>query len=85
MNVSSIKLSLLIFLMLAAASEVCAQTSARFSGTVKDQSGGTVAGASVTLTNQATNVNQATKTDGEGNYLFARVEAGTYRLTVEHG
>ncbi len=61
-----------------------AQTAARLTGTVKDQSGGTVAGATVTLTNQATNVNRVVKSDGEGNYLFALVDAGTYKLTVEH-
>jgi hypothetical protein len=43
------------------------QASARLTGIVKDQSGATVGGASVTLTNQATNVSRTTKTDGEGN------------------
>jgi hypothetical protein len=71
-------------MLLLASTGLFAQTTARFSGTVKDQSGGTVAGAAVTLTNQATNVNRATKTDGEGNFLFALVDAGVYRLTVEH-
>jgi hypothetical protein len=75
---------LLISAALGAATAVWGQTTARFSGTVKDQSGATVSGAVVTLTNQATNVNLATKTDGDGNYLFPRVEAGVYRLTVEH-
>jgi Carboxypeptidase regulatory-like domain/TonB dependent receptor len=81
----AMKLSLLILALMGIAAGARGQTSARFSGTVKDQSGATVAGAAVTLTNQATNVNLTTKTDGEGNYLFPRVEAGTYRLAVEHG
>jgi hypothetical protein len=73
-----------ILLSLLAAYSGHAQTTARLTGTVKDQSGGTVAGATVTLTNQATNVNRVVKSDGEGNYLFALVDAGTYKLTVEH-
>jgi hypothetical protein len=71
-------------MVLFAATGIFAQTTARLTGTVKDQSGGTVAGAAVALTNQATNVNRTTKTDGEGNYIFALVDAGVYRLTVEH-
>ncbi len=78
-----LSLSVLAFLLMAQNS-AWAQTTARLTGTVKDQSGATVAGAAVTLTNQATNVTQTTKTDGEGDYLFALVDAGVYRLTVEH-
>src|SRR6266404_882924 len=78
-----LSLSVLAFLLMAQNS-AWAQTTARLTGTVKDQSGATVAGATVTLTNQATNVTQTTKTDGEGDYLFALVDAGVYRLTVEH-
>jgi hypothetical protein len=86
MTSSSIgKFFVITLVLLVAATGILGQTTARFSGTVKDQSGGTVAGATVTLTNQATNVNQTTKTDGDGNYLFPRVQAGVYRLTVEHG
>ncbi len=76
--------SVAILLSLLAAYSGHAQTTARLTGTVKDQSGGTVAEASVTLTNQATNVNRVVKSDGEGNYLFALVDVGVYRLTVEH-
>src|SRR3984893_4951381 len=59
-----------------------AQTGSRFSGTVKDQSGATVSGATVTLTNEATNVSRTITTDSDGGYLFPYIEAGTYRLTV---
>jgi hypothetical protein len=70
--------------MFLVASGAHAQTTARLSGTVKDQSGGAIVGATVTLTNEATNVSKTTKTDGEGNFLFSLVEVGKYRLTVEH-
>src|SRR6202011_2575472 len=72
----------LVFLTLVATT-TWAQTSSRFSGTVKDSSGGTVSGAAVTLTNQATNVSRTTTSDSEGGYLFPAVEAGVYRLAVE--
>jgi hypothetical protein len=61
-----------------------AQTAARLSGTVKDPSGATVANATVTLSNQATNISHTAKTDNDGIYLFPVVEAGVYRATVEH-
>lgn len=69
---------------LMAATVAWGQATARLTGTVKDQSGGAIVGATVTLTNQGTNTNQTTKTDGEGNYLFPLVDVGTYRVTVEH-
>src|SRR5580704_5704938 len=81
------KLSLFLFGILAillVAGNAWGQASARLTGVVKDQSGATVGGATVTLTNQATNVSRTTRTDGEGNYLFALVDVGTHRLTVEH-
>lgn len=70
--------------LLLAAGSARGQSSARLIGTVKDASGGTIADANVTLTNQATNTNRSTKTGGDGTYLFPLVEVGTYRLTVEH-
>src|SRR5579883_1599811 len=70
-------------LTLFGALSTCAQDNARLGGTVKDPSGATVAGASVTLTNEATNVSVNTKTDNDGNYLYPLVAAASYRLTVE--
>lgn len=65
------------------AGSALAQDNARLAGTVKDPSGATVAGASVTLTNEATNVSINAKTDNDGNYLYPLVAAASYRLTVE--
>jgi hypothetical protein len=81
-NLFLFSLSLAAFLLMA--DGTWGQATARLTGTVKDQSEGTVAGATATLTNEATNVSRTTKTDGEGNYLFSLVDVGTYRLTVEH-
>lgn len=89
MNRTSLRRSLLVYLfslsfVLLAADHAWGQATARLTGTVKDQSGASVAGATVTLTNEGTNISRTTKTDGEGNYLFSLVDVGTYRLTVEH-
>src|SRR5207248_4179662 len=51
---------------------------------VTDPSGAVVVGAKVTLTNTATNVEQATTTTASGYYDFPVVQVGRYRLKVEH-
>src|ERR1700742_5059915 len=52
-------------------------------GTVKDSSGGSIAGAQVTLTNQDTGVTQVINTNESGEYIFAPIKIGTYSLTAE--
>ena len=53
-------------------------------GTVRDQSGGAVPKATVTLTNQDTAIKVQTSTDDNGNYDFFNVKVGRYSLSVEH-
>jgi len=77
------RFGLAVFLMLTGA-VAHSQTSGRILGDIKDQSGGVISGAVVTLTNLATNSKTKTSTNLEGRYLFALVEPGTYRLAVEH-
>src|SRR5882762_8693094 len=75
---------LLVFLsLLMASGSAWGQATARLTGTVKDPSGGTVAGASVTLTNEATNVSRKATTDADGNFLFTIVDVGVYRVEIE--
>src|SRR5450759_877870 len=52
-------------------------------GTVRDQSGGTVPKAMVTLTNQDTGIKVQTSTDENGNFDFFNVKVGRYALVVE--
>jgi len=59
------------------------QTTASLRGTVKDQSGGVVAAASVTLANTGTGISRTTTTGNDGGYLFDLLQVATYRLTVE--
>jgi len=52
-------------------------------GIVLDQSGAAVAGAKVTATNTATNVNRTVICDGEGNYIIPSLVIGTYTVKAE--
>lgn len=52
-------------------------------GTVTDQSGAVVAGAKVTLTNEATGVSQTTESTSAGVYNFSNLLVGTYTLKIE--
>ena len=51
----------------------------RVTGTVTDQSGAVVNGATITLTNKATGVT-ATQMTANGVYAFTAVQPGTYTL-----
>jgi hypothetical protein len=52
-------------------------------GVVRDPSGAVVPGATVTLTNTATNVGRTSTTNEVGFYIFPGVVSGPYRLVVE--
>ena len=52
-------------------------------GTVTDASGAAVAGATVTLTNTATEEKQIQSTGETGLYSFVNLSPGDYRLVVE--
>jgi len=72
-----------VFLVLALSGVCLAQSeSATLSGRVSDSSGAAIVGAEVVLTNTQTNVEQRTKTNGVGLYVFAGVHPGTYRVAA---
>jgi hypothetical protein len=52
-------------------------------GTVHDPQGAVVPGATVTLTDTATNIPVVQKTDGSGTYTFNALRPGTFNLVVE--
>ena len=71
-------------LALAAPRAVFAQVDrATVSGLVKDSGGAVVAGASVTVTNLATNVASQQTTTDTGSYLVVNLIPGQYRIDVE--
>src|SRR3984957_4508968 len=51
-------------------------------GTVKDQSGSVVPGATVTLVNQGTSATKTATTSASGNYEFINLDAGTYQVSI---
>lgn len=57
--------------------------SGTISGTVTDQTGAVVPGASVVLDNSATGVKTETVSNGTGFFNFAAVATGTYKLTIQ--
>lgn len=52
-------------------------------GTVKDQQGNLVSGATVTISDSEKNFTRTQTTTQDGNYVFTAIPPGTYRLDVE--
>src|SRR5450755_4709286 len=73
-------LGLLLFL---AATSAYGQGNGSITGSVKDDSGGVVAGASVTAANAEVGVTQTTQSNAEGNFVFPQLPPGNYTVTVE--
>jgi iron complex outermembrane receptor protein len=60
-----------------------AQTSASLTGTVLDPRGASLAGATVSVKNDATGATQKMSSDQLGKYSFSNLPAGTYTVQVE--
>ncbi len=60
-----------------------AGVTASISGTIKDASGATIPGASVTAVNTDTGISQTQKTNGQGFYSFPSLPLGHYNVRVE--
>jgi hypothetical protein len=72
---------LLLLCLLAGTVEVGqAQSTATLQGTVSDPNGNPIAGARVVARNQETGVASETAADNAGQYLFATVPIGVYRV-----
>jgi Carboxypeptidase regulatory-like domain len=55
----------------------------RILGTVKDQSGGAIAGAKITIVDVQRGIERAITTEGDGAYLAPNIIPGTYTLRAE--
>jgi len=76
--------SAVIMLLLATAPAVFGQSiTSRVTGTVADETGGVIAGATVELTYQLTQQIRTTTTAANGRFLFNNVLAGNYNLHIE--
>ncbi|HEY1340942.1 MAG TPA: carboxypeptidase-like regulatory domain-containing protein [Bryobacteraceae bacterium] len=68
---------------LSACIAVAQTATGEVSGTITDNSGAAVPSATITLTNQETQIAQQSKTNQSGYYLFINVKPGSYTLQVE--
>ena len=66
--------------LLLVPSSVRAQGTASINGTVTDPSGAVIPGASVTATNEATNLTREAVTTGDGTYTLVSLTPGTYDI-----
>src|SRR6202453_3704849 len=80
---AAVLFSSLFFLLLAATTAFGQYTTARLSGTVQDNTGAAVPGASVTVEQAGTGYQQQVKAGAAGEYLFPSLPIGDYKLTVE--
>jgi hypothetical protein len=69
-------------LLFAASYAMCQISTGAINGTVTDSTGAVIEGATVTITNTATNVQRSTQTTNRGSYSLAEVPPGTYNLQV---
>jgi hypothetical protein len=72
-----------MILLLAASAGFAQGTTSRVTGTVTDNTGSVIPGATVTLTNEATGVVFTTTTTETGQYTFEAVQVGRYTIVVE--
>jgi hypothetical protein len=56
----------------------------RISGTVMDSGHAAIAGATVTVTNEATGISRKETTDNSGSYVVTNLPVGSYRVSAEH-
>jgi hypothetical protein len=78
-----ITLALAAFAVFIAGGSAFAGVTASISGTVKDPSGATITGATVTATNTDTGIAQTQKTNTAGFYSFQSLPLGHYDVQVE--
>lgn len=76
-------LAVLVFITASTAFVFAQGTTSRVTGIVTDNTGAAVSGATVTLTNEGTNISLTTQTSDTGLYTFDLIQIGTYTVTVE--
>src|SRR5580700_350266 len=86
MNSRSVKLALFLLLVICVGSALpmWAQSTSTgtIAGSITDQSGAVVPGATVVVTDTTTNVTRATTTNKDGRYILVDVNPGIYNITV---
>lgn len=82
-SLAALSLTAALLLTLVAAAAHAQGSASRVTGVVQDASGAVVEGATVTLTNEGTNVTITTETTSTGTYVFDSVQVGSYTVAVE--
>jgi hypothetical protein len=80
---AALVLLLLLCLLLPSSFLLAQIATGQANGTVTDQSGAFVPGAAVTLTNQATRIENRATTNASGYFIFINVQPGNYVLKAE--
>ncbi len=71
-----------VLIVLGNAAVLRADVTGSISGTVKDRSGASVAGAKIVATNVETNLTHESVSDNDGSFSMLALPVGTYKLTV---
>jgi len=74
----------IVGILLISASLSAQSNQGRILGTVRDQSGGIIAGATVTVTDTLKGVSRTLTTDEAGEYAAPNLDPSTYRVRVEY-
>jgi hypothetical protein len=77
------RLALILTLSLFAASALAQTTAGRILGTLTDQSGAAVPGATVIVTDTQRGTSRTVTTDDSGNYIVPDLQPGTYKVHAE--
>ncbi len=81
-KVSALLTTICLLSLSSVAALAQSQTTGRIAGTVRDERGAMIAGAEVTVTNQATGEERKVTTDEAGNYAVPLLSPGTYRVSI---
>jgi hypothetical protein len=73
---------LFLFTVVLVASAARAEVGGKITGAAKDQTGSSIPGATVVITNVATGVKQTTATDQDGVFTFPVLSVGQYQIDV---
>src|SRR5262249_21373473 len=74
---------LALLIIATSAARAAAQDTGIVTGTVVDQSGQVLPGATITLTNEATQTSRTQTSNERGEFTFRAVQPGTYTVAVE--
>jgi hypothetical protein len=76
-------LNLALFLSFASLGSHAQTTTGTISGTVSDPTGGVIANASIVVKSVQTGIEQTTRSNASGNYIFPAIVVGDYTLTAQ--